>query len=68
MLAKDDPEINLSGKGVVYAPPEFMEEDIVDQDIPVEVTEEEAIQAEEAMKAEMKSSGRKAAEKSPNAV
>jgi large subunit ribosomal protein L47 len=36
-LAKEDPEINLSGEGQVYTPQEFL----VEEDQPEEISEEE---------------------------
>jgi large subunit ribosomal protein L47 len=48
-LAQKDPEITYTEDGLVYTPQGYTEDDVVDEDVPVEVTEEEAIRADEAM-------------------
>ena len=40
-IAKDDPEINLSGNGPVYTPTDLVEEDVLEEDIPEPVLESE---------------------------
>jgi large subunit ribosomal protein L47 len=51
-LAQKDPEIKYTEDGLSYTPKSYMEDDVVDKDVPEEVTEEDAIRAEKAMMAE----------------
>lgn len=67
-LAQSDSEITLTADEVSYTPQEFIEEDNVDEEVPEDVTEEEAIRAEEAIKSQSIPPEMKPIEKSPTAV
>lgn len=57
-IAKDDPEVDLSGNGPTYTPSDFVEEDVPEEDVlPLpEVKPEQNIPLEPEVKPEQKSS------------
>jgi large subunit ribosomal protein L47 len=57
-IAKDDPEVDLSGNGPTYTPSDFVEEDVPEEDVSLEskVQPEQDIPLEPEVKPEHKSS------------
>jgi large subunit ribosomal protein L47 len=57
-IAKNDPEIDLSGEGPTYVPSDFVEEDVPEEDVSPEseVQPEQNIPLEPEVKPEQKSS------------
>jgi large subunit ribosomal protein L47 len=57
-IAKDDPEVDLSGNGPTYTPSDFIEEDVPEEEVSLELEArpEQNIPLEPEVKPEQKSS------------
>jgi len=56
-VAKSDPEVNLTGKGPIYTPSDFIEEDLVEhEDAEAAGVPEQSISMEQEVKPEQRSS------------
>lgn len=58
VIAKDDPEVDLSGEGPAYNPTDFVEEYVPEEDVSLEsdVKQEQNLPLEPEVKPEQKSS------------